>query len=338
MSKTGVLIARAVLLPAVLAWAAGTATAQGARGPGLEKLRARLQEAADAFPGTMGVVVRDVSTGEEISILGDRLFPMASVFKIPILVEVFRQAEAGKFSLDDRIEVTEADRTLGSGVLPLLSAGLRPTVADLAMLMIILSDNEATDILLRKVGPENVTATMRSLGLPNIHVDRTTFELIRDFLVLYDERARGKSAREIMALPAIPPQAGPAPGKLAGAEKEFAAVAKDVATPREMARLIEKIVRGEAAGRESCERMMTILRRQQFNQRLPRYLPESAGMAHKTGTIGSTTNDAGVMFVGGRPVVLVVFTVDKRAARGEVEEQMGRLARIVYDYFDYAGK
>jgi beta-lactamase class A len=301
----------------------------------IDPLRARLQEMVDAFPGTMGMTVRDITTGKEISINGDRLFPMASVYKIPIMVEVFRQVEAKKFSLDDRIELTDNERTLGSGILTLLSNGLKPTIRDLITLMIVLSDNQATDILLKKVGADNVTATMRSLGLKDIRVDRTTFELIRDFVVLFDERARDKTYREIITLART---SEPHPEKLAIAEREFAKVMKDVSSPHNMALLLEMIVKGEAASRESCQQMMTILRRQQFNQRLPRYLPESAGMAHKTGTIGSTTNDAGVLFVRGRPIVLVVFTVDKRTGRGEVEEQMGRLARVVYDYFNYAIK
>jgi beta-lactamase class A len=196
--------------------------APSARNPSqLSRLQSRLQELSDAFPGVMGVAVRDLKTGEEISINGDRLFPMASVYKVPIMVEVFRQIEAKKFSLDDRIELGDEHRTLGSGALTLLSNGLKPTVKDLITLMIVLSDNEATDILLKKVGAENVTD-----------------------------------------------------------------------------------------------------------------LPESAGMAHKTGTIGSTTNDAGIMFVRGNPIAIAVFTVDKRISRGEVEERMGRLTRVVYDFFD----
>jgi len=87
----------------------------------LGRLQSRLQELADAFPGVIGVAVRDIKTGEEVSINGDRLFPMASVYKIPIMVEVFRQIEAKKFSLDDRIELGDEHRTLGSGVLTLLS-------------------------------------------------------------------------------------------------------------------------------------------------------------------------------------------------------------------------
>jgi beta-lactamase class A len=306
--------------------------APSARTPSqLGRLQSRLQELSDAFPGVIGVAVRDLKTGEEISINGDRLFPMASVYKVPIMVEVFRQVEAKKFSLDDRIELGDEHRTLGSGVLTLLSNGLKPTVKDLITLMIVLSDNEATDVLLKKVGAENVTATMRSMGLNNVRVDRTTFELIRDYLSFMDETARGKTYAEIIAMSRT---RRITPEKQAEAEREFAKVMKDVSSPRDMALLLEKIYKGEAAGGDSCQMMMAILGRQMFNQRLPRYLPESAGMAHKTGTIGSTTNDAGIMFVRGNPIAIAVFTVDKRIARGEVEERMGRLTRAVYDFFD----
>ncbi|HMV51275.1 MAG TPA: class A beta-lactamase-related serine hydrolase [Blastocatellia bacterium] len=299
--------------------------------PQMDRLRVHLQELVNAFPGTMGVAVRDITTGQTISINGDRQFPMASAYKIPILVEVFRQAEAKKFSLDDRVQLAESDRTLGSGILTLMSPGLSPTIKDLATLMIILSDNQATDILLNKVGAENVTATMRSFGLKNIRVDRTTFEMIRDYLALMDDNAAGKSKDYLMNRPRLDTAT---PARVAQADAAFAKIEKDVASPLDMAQLLELIVKGKAAGEDSCRQMMTILNRQQFNHRLPRYLPEGVGFAHKTGTIGSTTNDAGVMFVRGNPIALVVFTVDKRTGRGEVEEQMGRLARVVYDFFD----
>lgn len=297
----------------------------------IERLRARLQELVNAFPGTMGVAVRDIATGQQISINGDRQFSMASAYKIPILVEVFRQAEAGKFSLEDRVELTADDRTLGSGVLTLMATGLKPTIRDLALLMMILSDNQATDILLTKVGAENVTATMRKLGLNNIRVDRTTFELIRDYLALMDESAASKTKQQLMNRPQLNTSS---PERVAKADAEFARIMKDVASPDDMAKLLDLIVKGKAASEDSCRQMMTIMNRQQFNHRLPRYLPEGTGFAHKTGTIGSTTNDAGVMFIRGNPIALVVFTVDKRTSRGEVEEQMGRLARVVYDFFD----
>lgn len=325
-------LCRSLHLLVLLGWVSLMAFGQSAKPlPQIERLRAHLQELVSAFPGTMGVAVRDIETGQTIAINGDKLFPLASAYKIPILVEVFRQAEAKKFSLEDRIELTDRDRTLGSGILTLLSPGLRPTIKDLATLMIILSDNQATDMLLNKVGPENVTATMHSLGLRNIRVDRTTFEMIRDYLALIDDSAAGKTKEQLMSRPRLDVAT---PERVAKADADFARIGKDVASPLDMARLLEKIVKGEAASETSCQQMMTILNRQQFNHRLPRYLPESVGFAHKTGTIGSTTNDAGVMFIRDHPIALVVFTVDKRAGRGEVEEQMGRLARVVYDFFD----
>ncbi|MEK7831442.1 MAG: serine hydrolase, partial [Acidobacteriota bacterium] len=249
--------------------------------PNIERLRVRLQELANAFPGTLGVAVRDIASGQQISINGDRLFPMASAYKIPILVEVFRQVEAKKFSLDDRVELTADDRTLGSGILTLMAPGLKPTIRDLATLMIILSDNQATDILLAKVGAENVTATMRKLGLSDIRVDRTTFELIRDYLALIDEAAAGKTKQQLMNRPQLNTSS---PDRVAKADAEFAKIMKDVASPDDMARLLDMIVKGKAANETSCQQMMTILNRQQFNHRLPRYLPENTGFAHKTGT------------------------------------------------------
>src|SRR5688572_1198981 len=146
-----------------------------------------------------------------------------------------------------------------------------------------------------------------------------------------DSAARGKSYAEIIAMSQT---LRITPEKQAAAEREFAKERKDVSSPRDMALLLEKIYKGEAAGKESCRMMMEILSQQMFNQRLPRYLPESSEMAHKTGTIGSTTNDAGIMFVRANPIAVAVFTVDKRIARGEVEESMGRLTRMIYDFFD----
>src|SRR5215813_8601932 len=195
----------------------------------LRRLQSRLQELADAFPGVIGVAARDITTGEEVSVNGDRIFPMASVYKVPIMVEVFRQIEAKKFSLDDRIELGDEHRTLGSGALTLLSNGLKPTVKDLITLMIVLSDNEATDILLKKVGAENVTAAMRSMGLNNTRVDRATFELIRDYLGFMDENVRVKTYKEIISM-SEPSQV--TPEKQSRAEREFSKVMKDVSSPR----------------------------------------------------------------------------------------------------------
>ena len=110
----------------------------------------------------MGVYVRAVATGEETALNADRPFQMASVFKIPILAELLSQAHAGTRSLDDRVILTNEMKAPGSGVLKELSAGTPLTVRDLATLMIIVSDNTATDILLGLVTKEAVNARLRA--------------------------------------------------------------------------------------------------------------------------------------------------------------------------------
>jgi len=294
------------------------------------KLQARLEKIAANFNGTIGVAIKNIETGEEAKMNADEFFPMASVYKIPIMVEVFRQVEDGQFTLSDRIELTEEMKTMGSGILTLMDAGLNPTIKDLITLMIIVSDNEATDILLNKAGAANVTATIEALGLKNIRVDRTTRELISDYLGMMDPKLKGISRKELMELP----EDSITPEMRAKAAKQFTQVLKDVATPQDMTSLLEKIFKGEAASSQSCKEMLKILARQQFNTRLPRYLAEEATVLHKTGTIGSITNDAGIIFLKNCHIAITVFTKDKRGDRIEAERTIARMARLVFDYFD----
>src|SRR5215208_8092523 len=123
--------------------------------------------------GEVALAAMNLTTGEEIARNGDRSMPTASVFKLPLLVEVFRQAEAGALDLDERVTLRAEDVVMGSGILRDFGPGLQPTLRDLAMMMVIVSDNSATNLLLDRVGgPRQVNATMRDLGLPSIVVHR----------------------------------------------------------------------------------------------------------------------------------------------------------------------
>ncbi len=283
------------------------------------KLQKRLETISANFNGTVGAAIQNIETGETAQLNADELFPMASVYKIPIMVEVFQQVKDGHFSLNDRVELTEDLRTLGSGILTLMDAGLKPTIKDLITLMIIVSDNEATDILLNKVGADNVNNTMKKLDLNNIQVNRTTRELIGDYLGLMDPKLKGMSRQELRKL----------------AEKEFSKIMKDVATPKDMNALLIKIFKGEAVSPLYCKEMLRILGQQQFNTRLPRYLPKGSTAVHKTGTIGSTTNDAGIIFLPHCHIAITVFTKDKQGDRIEAERIIARIAKLACDYFDF---
>ena len=261
---------------------------------------------------------------------------MASVYKIAIMVHVFREVDAGRLSLAERIEITEADRRLGSGLLTHMTPGLKPTLYDLLLLMITISDNQATDMLLGRVGAANVTATLRQLGLKDIRVDRPTAELIGDLLALTDESFRGKSPADLLANRQL--FAKITPEKREQANRAFLEDKRDVSSPRAMVELLVKLFRGEAASQASCEKMLQILRLQQFRQRIPRYL-EDVPAANKTGTIGFTTNDAGIIFAGKQPIALAIFTLkaNLQVSTEEAEERIGEIARTIYDYFDYLG-
>ncbi len=115
--------------------------------------------------GTVAVVARDLGTGEQVAINPAEPFYAASVIKLPIMVEVFRQAAAGRFALGDRRVLRAEDQVGGSGVLQDLSPGLKLPVIDLVTLMITVSDNTATNMLIDLVGSENVNRTMADLGL-----------------------------------------------------------------------------------------------------------------------------------------------------------------------------
>ena len=113
----------------------------------------------------MGVYVHHLAGGETVTLEADRPFQMASVFKVPLLAELTSQAAAGVRSLEEPFTLTDAMKAPGSGVLKELSAGTRFSVRDLATLMIIVSDNTATDILLGLIGTDAVNARLRACGL-----------------------------------------------------------------------------------------------------------------------------------------------------------------------------
>jgi beta-lactamase class A len=135
--------------------------------PARECTAARLDDLGAELGGTVGVCARNLATGVTVAHRADERFPLASVFKVPVMVEVMRQVDRGVLRLDERLTLTEADKSPGSTLIH-CHPGLALTVRDLLYLMITLSDNTATDMLWRRVGLGSVNATMRALGLASI--------------------------------------------------------------------------------------------------------------------------------------------------------------------------
>jgi beta-lactamase class A len=295
-------------------------------------LQQRLAAIAAGYPGKVGIFVRNIETGEETGLAADDQFPMASTYKVAIMTEVFRQAEAGRFSLTDRVTLADGDRALGSGLFSYMSPGLNPTIHDLLLLMITVSDNEATDLLLKRVGAKNVTATLRQLGIEDMRVDRTTEELINNWLAAANPALRGVSGAELMAHPEKVGEISRE--QTEQADRAFVNDPRDHSSPKAMAELLTKIVRNQAASEKSCKDMLTIMAEQQLRTRMHRYL-ENVPIASKSGTIGYTVNDVGIVTAGKNHIVFSAYTLkgSEAVSSEQAEELIGRLARATYNYF-----
>ena len=139
-----------------------------------ERLGAQIAEIAGDVPGVMGIAIVDLTSGERFGVHDDLVFPQGSSIKIPILVELYRQADAGELRLDEGIRIRRDQMVGGSGLIQRFGDGTSElSLRDLAVLMIVISDNTATNLLIERVGMDRINATMAELGAPQTRVQRT---------------------------------------------------------------------------------------------------------------------------------------------------------------------
>jgi beta-lactamase class A len=298
----------------------------------LKQLERQLASIRSSFKGDMAVYMKHLKTGEEIALDADTVYETFSVIKVPIMAEVLKQSEAGKFALTDRYELKPGDARWPSGVLYTMDAGLKPTIKDLLTLMIIISDNAATDILGDKVGRENVTRSMHALGLKKTEIAIADVDWDRVWLGHLDPKFRKASNEEVMKFDF---------SKYTDAQvsRAFRTAIYDSgiyfghSTAREMGKVFELIAQKKLVSENASELMLGLLNKQQVNNRFPRYL-QDVGVAHKTGDgqpyIG---NDAGVLYVKDDPIVLVVFTGHHRGTTAELHDAVARVAAYVARHY-----
>jgi len=137
-----------------------------------------VETAISQVEGVVGVAARHFETGTEIRHNADTVFFTASTFKIPVLVELYRQVDQGIVDVNQRIALTDSFRAPGGGALKVLHDGLQLTFHDLAMLMIIISDNTATDVLYHLVGRDNLNNMLQQCGLTQTHIPMSCRELL----------------------------------------------------------------------------------------------------------------------------------------------------------------
>ncbi|MBI2760729.1 MAG: serine hydrolase [Chloroflexi bacterium] len=313
---------------------------------GIATLNDTLRAIIERGPATIGAVICHVERGERFGYDAERAFPAASVFKAPVLVEAFRRIGRGEIALSDRWELTDDERSTGSGVLVRLQEGLQPTVRDLLTLMLIISDNTATDMLVRRLGPEAITATMRELGLTRTVVVYTCRDLLKGIL---GSVPPGLSPHETARYLADHP-ADPDSFAYAGTDQN------NITTPAEMMDLFRRIHTGDgmdAIGVDSGARgeMRAILLQQQLNDRMPRFLPAGVPVAHKTGSLSgpwAVRNDAGLVDLGARGTLAMAFFTRTRVESGldaatlnrlltDIDMEIAALTRAAYDHYTVGG-
>ena len=298
--------------------------------PALLRLEREIARLGNVSGGVTGATAIHVETGRRVSLNGADRFPMASSYKVPIAVQLLTLVDQGKVRLDQMIELKASDLHPGSGTLTNLFSkpGVALSVRNLMELMLLISDNSATDICLRLAGGgEVVTARMQELGINGITVSRPTIGMISDWLGLAEA---DWSSAELKYKRTLNDEERKA------AAKKFEGDGRDAATPDAMSALLVKIYRKEILKQASAELLYDIMRRcQTGDARLKGILPAGTEVAHKTGTIGGTTNDVGIITLPDNAghVALAVFIKASEKEVPQRERVIAEIARAVHDYF-----
>jgi len=272
----------------------------------LERLEANIQRIAKSVNADWGIYIKCLETGEEIALNADQAMDTMSVIKIPLMAEAFRQMEAGKFALADRVNLTDAVRRPGTGIIQSLDSGVELSIKDLLTLMIVVSDNTATDLMYDKVGgTEPVNKLMQSWGLNSIRATGTADDWFKALRAAASAEAFHRQAKTPFGL----------------------------SSPRDMGRLLEKMEKGEAVSKSASDQMLQIMRRQLYSSRLPRYV-SGFRIPHKTGDfLPYIGNDVGILESNSRRVVMSVFTAKHFGAGVNLEDAIGRIAELTANYF-----
>ena len=284
-----------------------------------------VQLAIDQAPSVVGLAAKHLDSGAIIRHNADETFFTASTFKVPVLVELYRQVDDGKIDLNQRVEMTDDMRAPGGGVLKELGAGLALTVHDLAMLMTIISDNTATDMVYNMVGRDNLNGTMQKLGLTATHVPMNCRGLLFDIVGLdaNDPTHSLDTVAERLNLDHLVMEAD-----------GFSEERSDVSSPDDMSRLFEMVYRGEILSPSSTEAVLDILKSQQLNGRIPGDLPAGTVVAHKTGTYYGVCCDVGIVFSPTGPYTVAIMTKQGTESGPKADLSLAAISRAVHDEFN----
>lgn len=252
-------------------------------------LETHVRQRFGRLPGRHAIALE--SAGERFGVAEDAPFPSASVIKLPLLVLALRAAERGALDLDERVAIEPRHGATGSGVLLDLDLGLAPTWRDLLTLMIVVSDNLATNLVLGRLGIQAVNGALPGLGMPSSRVEGP----------LQVDAAR-QTPRQ---------RAGHGAATTAG----------------DVLRLLVALDDGSLLGAEATEWARSRLRQQRHREAIPRFITGEAGahdglvVGNKGGWLARARHDAGVIWRtdGSRLAALVVLTADHPDTRSRID-------------------
>jgi beta-lactamase class A len=279
---------------------AATALALAAVQDPLSSARREVQRLIDTANADASVAFRLLDGSAELMHRPDVEYHAASTMKVPVMIELFRQARSPRIKLDDQIPVVNEFHSIVDGSVYTLSVGEdsdaevykrvggRMSYRELCEAMITVSSNFAANLLIERLGARNIQNTVNRLGAPGMHVLRGVED-----------------------------------------DKAFEKGLNNTTTSRALLTLLEKIARGAAVDKAASDEMIEILKRQTVKDRIPAGLPPGVAVAHKTGEITSVRHDAGIVFAR-RPFVLVVLV------RGVQDEKVSsaliaNITRVLYE-------
>jgi beta-lactamase class A len=275
-----------------------------AQSPSLEALERDIRTVLDSVEGDFAVAFRNLDDTSETLLFNEHsMFHAASTMKTPVMVELYRQAHAGRFDLDDSIRVQNEFRSIVDGSSYSLTPeddsyealydhlGEKRPIRTLMREMITASSNLATNILIEKVGAERTTQTMRRYGADSIRVRRG----VEDMKAYRQGLNNETSAHDLLVL-------------------------------------LERIARREAVSEEASEEMIEILKEQAYNDMIPARLPDSVEVAHKTGWITGLHHDSGIVFVPDEPTYVLVLLSQNLEDEEAGVDAFARISRMIYDF------
>lgn len=283
-------------------------------------LESRIKPLADAHKGKVAVAVKNLATGEAYTLNADEVMQTASLIKLAVMIEAYRQADDKKIDLGKTLTLTKDDKVPGAGILTQhFSDGATFALRDAVRLMIVYSDNTATNLVLDQIGIRNVNETTKALGCPESRINAKVFK--GSTTSVDPERTKKYSLGSTSA--------------------------------NETLKLLELIHTGKAASAEACKAMLGHLEKNDDKEMLVRHLPEGTKAAHKTGATNQVRTDAGILYVPDPthtpkekeakrtiPVAVCVLTNENADQRWVPDNQgqttIAAIGQAVYDH--YAGK